>query len=534
MAGSHPDTDRVAKGPRIVNPPLRSLASRRLILTGTLAAGTSAVLAACSDSDDATQKKAAKGGKGTGTRFAATAAANTVVDPADDAAAAAAVSAAVVETAEHVAVADPGSADALSTIADLAAKAHIPLLLGTGAATADELTRLKTTTVIHPKGLDITGLGEKLKSVELDLAADPATDMPTTTVGQKAAPLLLLVDPTEKETPGRTAAVATVRAAGGTVAEVPGSDPRATGDTIQAVKPHAQKDPSAGVIALGAAFGDAATLTERVTATADVPELPGGGQVVFPHRRMIAPYGSPGTPSLGVLGEGTVDEAIALAKQYAKDYQPHSDVPVQPAFEIITTIASSAAGADGDYSAEIDPETIRPWVEAAGKEGIYVVLDLQPGRTDFLTQAKLYEDLLKHPHVGLALDPEWRLKPDQKHMRQIGSVEAAEINTVITWLADLVKSNRLPQKVLILHQFQLAMIRSRQDVDTSREELAITLHADGHGVRSEKMATWDALRTDLPEGIWMAWKNFIDEDKPMFTPEETYAIEPRPWFVSYQ
>ncbi|CAM3993400.1 hypothetical protein [Helcobacillus massiliensis] len=207
---------------------------------------------------------------------------------------------------------------------------------------------------------------------------------------------------------------------------------------------------------------------------------------------------------------------------------------MQPAFEIITTIASSAAGADGDYSAEIDPETIRPWVEAAGKEGIYVVLDLQPGRTDFLTQAKLYEDLLKHPHVGLALDPEWRLKPDQKHMRQIGSVEAAEINTVITWLADLVKSNRLPQKVLILHQFQLAMIRSRQDVDTSREELAITLHADGHGVRSEKMATWDALRTDLPEGIWMAWKNFIDEDKPMFTPEETYAIEPRPWFVSYQ
>ena len=40
---------------------------------------------------------------------------------------------------------------------------------------------------------------------------------------------------------------------------------------------------------------------------------------------------------------------------------------------------------------------------------MYVVLDLQPGRTDFLTQAKRYEPLLALPHVGLALDPEWRL-----------------------------------------------------------------------------------------------------------------------------
>ena len=56
------------------------------------------------------------------------------------------------------------------------------------------------------------------------------------------------------------------------------------------------------------------------------------------------------------------------------------------------------------------------------------MLDLQPGRTDFLTQAKLYAELLKQPHVGLALDPEWRLKPDQVHLVQIGSVSAEEIN----------------------------------------------------------------------------------------------------------
>jgi hypothetical protein len=68
-----------------------------------------------------------------------------------------------------------------------------------------------------------------------------------------------------------------------------------------------------------------------------------------------------------------------------------------------------------------------------------VILDLQPGRTDFLTQAMIYEEFLRLPHVGLALDPEWRLEPNQVHLRQIGSVDAAEINQVGNWLASLVR-----------------------------------------------------------------------------------------------
>jgi hypothetical protein len=32
----------------------------------------------------------------------------------------------------------------------------------------------------------------------------------------------------------------------------------------------------------------------------------------------------------------------------------------------------------------------------------------------------------------------------------------------------------------------------------------------------------------------MAWKNFIDEDQPMLTPQQTMEIEPRPWIVSFQ
>ena len=80
-----------------------------------------------------------------------------------------------------------------------------------------------------------------------------------------------------------------------------------------------------------------------------------------------------------------------------------------PAFELIATVATANPGIGGDYSYEAPISLLRPWVDAAGKAGMYVVLDLQPGRANFLDQAKLYESLLRQPHVGLALDPEWRI-----------------------------------------------------------------------------------------------------------------------------
>ena len=42
------------------------------------------------------------------------------------------------------------------------------------------------------------------------------------------------------------------------------------------------------------------------------------------------------------------------------------------------------------------------------------------------------------------------------------------------------------------------------------------------------------MREGLSPNYFMAWKNFIDEDHPMLTPEGTFSVEPRPWFVSYQ
>ena len=295
--------------------------------------------------------------------------------------------------------------------------------------------------------------------------------------------------------------------------------------------------------------GDAASSTEQVDGGAaspsselespspsptEPPELIGGGTELFPDRRFVALYGHPGTPGLGALGEQGPEASVARVQKLAESYEPYSEEKVVPAFEIIATTASAAPGADGNYSTESTVEQLEPYVEAAEKNDIYVVLDLQPGRADFLSQAKQYEELLKHPNVGLALDPEWRLESWQLPMQQIGSADAAEINTTADWLAKLTAENKLPQKALILHQFSMHMIQNRQALDTSHPELAMVLHADGHGTPDLKTGTWETLQQGLPKGVRMAWKNFYDEDTPMYTPKQTYALTPKPWFVSYQ
>jgi hypothetical protein len=371
------------------------------------------------------------------------------------------------------------------------------------------------------------GDGEAQAGEDAGGAEAPDDRLPAVDPAEPVADVLVVVERAD----AGLAAVATARASGARVVAIAGADPRTDRDAIAALAEGPLPD---RVVAFGSGFGPVDRLRRRLEVAATGVELPGGGQVVFPGRRMVALYGHPGAPVLGVLGEQPADAAVARAQHLASGYDALVDEPVVPAFEIITTVASGAAGPDGDYSSESEVADLRPWVDAAGRAGMYVMLDLQPGRTDFLTQAQRYEELLAEPHVGLALDPEWRLGPGQRHMAQIGSVGVDEVNAVAAWLAGLTRERRLPQKLLLLHQFQLRMIGERGRLDMGHDELAVLVHADGFGTPGQKLDTWRALRSDPLAGAWWGWKNFIDEDRPTFTPDQTVAVDPTPWFVSYQ
>jgi hypothetical protein len=370
------------------------------------------------------------------------------------------------------------------------------------------------------------GSGSDTASVRTDPADLPTTRPPR---GLPGVTVLVHAGGDAATRAGATAATATATAAGATVVPVHGDDPRADRTAITAL---AHRDPAA-VLAAGTGFGPADRLGARLNVAVAGRQLPGGGQVMFPGRRLVALYGHPGTAVLGALGAQDLSASIARAKQVAEPYRT-GGVPVVPTFEIIATTAQASPGPDGRYSAVSSVASLRPWVRAAGAAGMYVVLDLQPGRADLLDQAERYRSLLALPYVGLALDPEWKLAAGQKPLEQIGTVDASEINRVSDWLSALTATHRLPQKLLVLHQFQLSMIGHEDRLDTGHDNLSMLIHMDGQGSPSLKDETWSGVVGARPDGVALGWKNFYTKDHPMLTPAQTLAKRPCPDMISYQ
>jgi hypothetical protein len=517
----------------------------RSAAAAVVAVGAAGAVASCSEpggDGNPVGARAPGSDEGRVRRHQLTAGADTAADVLDphgnggDAAVTLAASRALLAAASIVVVCAGGHDLVAATAA--ARRLGIPLLVF-GPDVMAELDRLGTRTVVRwsrDGGAAAPSTGASSRALPTSFGerevvdADDAGDL-------TGLPGLPLTPPRDKGTVlVRTGAEvpasieATLAAVGATPVDVAGTDPRTDPDARAALRAGA-----AAVLGVGAGFGPAQRFAQRVRTARHAAELPGGGLLPFPDRRMVALYGHPQTAALGMLGEQPPEAAVRRVRELADEYQQLTDTTVVPAFELIATVAAGAAQKDGSYSRRTPVATLLPWVEAAEASGSYVVLDLQPGRDDFVTQAKAYEELLRRPWVGLALDPEWRLQPGEKPLRQIGHVDIDEVNAVGTWLAGLVRAHDLPPKVLTLHQFSRAMVRHRERLDTSLDEVQWLVHADGQGGQNAKQETWSALKRDLPDGVWLGWKNFTDEDAPMLTPEQTIAqVHPTPHFVSYQ
>lgn len=261
-------------------------------------------------------------------------------------------------------------------------------------------------------------------------------------------------------------------------------------------------------------------------------QLPRGGRQIFPRYTVVAHYGTAGTGVLGVLGEGSPAQAGVRLLKAAAPFAAASGRPVLPAFELIASIAQRAPGPDGMYSSYIPDAEVARYLAEARKVKALLILDLQPGRADFLEQAQHFERFLTEPDVGLALDPEWKLYGGQLPGKQIGAVDAAAVNRVSAWLAQLRQDNGLPEKLFLLHQFRDFMVRDRARV-VAWPGLATVVHLDGFGTQRVKRDVYTALALrsgPLHNGL----KLFLDEDTDLLTPRGAMAFTPRPELITYQ
>jgi len=268
------------------------------------------------------------------------------------------------------------------------------------------------------------------------------------------------------------------------------------------------------------------------SSTPDLPKtLPGGAPKIFAQNRiLIAYYGTAGSGALGVLGEKSPDAIFQQLVRAARPFARNGRT-VQPVFELIVTVAHAGPTRTGMYSSDIDRVQVQRYIDAAHRHGVLLVLDLQPGRANFLAVAKRWEWALKDPWVGLALDPEWRMGARQVPGRVIGSVGAAEVNQVSRWVDDLAEREALPKKVFMLHQFRTSMIRGIEKI-VPRKNLALVQHVDGFGPPGAKLSTYRTVAK--PRQFAMGFKLFYDEDVPRMTAAQVLRIRPQVRFVSFQ
>jgi hypothetical protein len=276
-----------------------------------------------------------------------------------------------------------------------------------------------------------------------------------------------------------------------------------------------------------------ATSTE---AGAPPPELPRGGRVLLPGRRVVSFAGAPQDPELGALGVGSLRSATARLERQARSYARKTR-PVQPALQLISTIAHADPGRDGRYNQHQSKRVIARHFREARRTRSLQVLDIQPGRSTFVSETRRLERWLREPDVAIAYDPEWRVVRDGDVPGQvIGTVTAQELQRSLDEVALIVREHDLPRKLVIVHRFTENMVQGLSTIRVP-PELQMVMSIDGVGDRANKVAKYRQLTRDLPRGWRPGFKVFFQEDQEaggLMTPRQVMALRPRPDVVLYE
>lgn len=287
-------------------------------------------------------------------------------------------------------------------------------------------------------------------------------------------------------------------------------------------------------IVAAAVPADAETEVEPVP-DVPLPTLPRGGRTLFPRHRIVGYCGTPGAPELGAL-QGNLtrraQELSALAEKYGGDRE------VLPAFELIAVIVMGAAGPDKAWRRRVPASVVDDYLKAAREAKALLLLNIQPGHSDFLTEVKAFDRWLREPDVGIALDPEWAMwKPDQKPGSVYGHTTGEVINDVAAYMADVVRENKLPEKALVFHQVN-GYVLLNEGALVAHPGVVLIKSVDGLGFARAKVATYDYLVKSMGPEVHPGFKLFFDEDvrfgDRLMGPKEVMALTPLPEYVMYE
>ncbi len=261
---------------------------------------------------------------------------------------------------------------------------------------------------------------------------------------------------------------------------------------------------------------------------------------------IVAYYGRPGTASLGVLGQYSIDELMEKVKAKADEYtQITGNKNITPAFDIIYGLASSAPGRDKEYILPLSHDKLMKYINAAKSNGFAVIIDLQLGKMTPVEAVKPVLQYLKYDNVHIAIDPEFEVNDlNVRPGKVIGHISGDEVNQVQAAMTDYMKKNNITEnKTLVVHMFTSHMVADKKLVK-NYDNIDLIMNLDGHGSPKLKIDTYNGLYTaDVSAKVAGGFKLFFREDKPsMMTPKQVLGMESvdnaqikeAPKYINYQ
>lgn len=260
---------------------------------------------------------------------------------------------------------------------------------------------------------------------------------------------------------------------------------------------------------------------------------------ILPFKRVIAYYGNFYSKRMGILGELPEDEMLAkLQTEVQKWEQADTLTPVMPAIHYIAVTAQRDPGKGNKYRQRMPFDQIEKALSIAKKIDAIVILDIQTGWSTLQEELPRLDTFLAMPNVHLGIDPEFSMKTGAKPGKKIGSFDAADVNFAIGHLSELVKSNKLPPKFLVIHRFTKPMLTNYQDIKPT-PEVQVVVQMDGWGGKAKKKGTYKQVI--YPEPVQFAgFKIFYKHDTRSangaaeLQPEEVLQLVPKPIYIQYQ
>jgi hypothetical protein len=262
--------------------------------------------------------------------------------------------------------------------------------------------------------------------------------------------------------------------------------------------------------------------------------LPGS---ILPQKRIVAFYGNPLQKRMGILGALPPDEMLAkLDREVAAWNAADTTMPVQPALHLIAVVAQDAPGTSGKYRMRMDSALIEKVYGWAQRRNALLFLDVQVGRGTLQEEVPRLATFLRRPDVHLAIDPEFSMKHGEVPGTKIGTFDANDVNYASSFLAQLVTSEKLPPKVLVVHRFTRDMLTGYKRI-TLDARVQIVIDMDGWGPPSLKRESYRAYVAKYPveyTGFKLFYHNDTKRGSRLMTPADVLALHPKPLYIQYQ